>query len=127
MARWRALLSGAAAFLLAHIIERARWTTWFTDAQSLVPWFTNSGRAVGFTVACVFVAALLSGRRERDRDEWMWHAAYVSGGSVAALVVALIASDAGTIAPLVVIVGGALVTAGAYAGSFVVRALSVRR
>ena len=125
--RWRAILSGAAAFLLAHNLERVMWTTWFTDAQSMVPWFLNSGRAVALTVACVFVAEVLSGAGERDRRELMLHAANVSGGAIVALIFALFASGPGTIAPLVIIIGGALVIAGAFAGTLVVRALAARR
>jgi len=125
--RWRAILSGAAAFLLAHNLERVMWTTWFTDAQSMVPWFLNSGRAVAVTLLCVFVAEVLSGLFEPDRHDLVRHAANVSAGAIIALIFALFASGPGTIAPLVIIIGGALVIAAAFAGSLVVRALSARR
>lgn len=123
--RWRAILWGAAAFLVAHYVERALWTSWFVDNTSMIPWFTNSGRAVIVTVVCIFVAEILSGTPQRDRGELMLGAANVSGGGIVTMIVALFATGAGTIAPLVIIIGGALVIAGAFAGTLMVRALSM--
>lgn len=94
------------------------WLQWFAD-QSMVAWFTNSGRAVLVTVGFMFVAGLLSGLRTRDRRERMLGAANVAGGGILALVVALMLSGAGTIFPLVIIIGAMLIIAGTYAGAFI--------
>ena len=124
--RWRAILLGAAAFLSAHAIERAMWTRWFADEQAWTPWFTNSGRAVLLTMACVAVAGVVAGVLSRSRRALVPSGANVSGGGILALIFALFVSDAGTIAPVVAIIGGAVVIAAAYAGT-AVSALIVTR
>jgi len=116
--RWQWVLMGAVAFLAAHVLERMMWLQWFAD-QSMVAWFTNSGRAVLVTVGFMFVAGFLSNLRTRDRQERMLGAANVAGGGILALVVALVMSGAGTIFPLVIIIGAVLIIAGTYAGAFI--------
>lgn len=112
---------GATAFLTAHLTERLLWTSFFGDgAVSTVAWFTNSGRAVLFTVTCVAVASLIAGVAARERRDLVVVAANVAGGGIVAMLVALGATGVGTIFPLVIVIGGALVIAGAFAGALIV-------
>jgi hypothetical protein len=121
--RWRAVLYGAAAFLLAHAAERALWNEWFAD-RSLVPWFTNSGRAVLVTMVAMLLAELLGGYPARNRRELFTGAANVAGGGVTAMIAALAGTRTGTLGPIVMIVGAVLVIAGAFAGTPFVAVLS---
>jgi hypothetical protein len=121
--RWRPVLAGAAAFLAAHVVEQFLWTAWFGGA-GIKAWFLNSGRAVVATMLCVCVAEVISGYPERDRRELMRGAAGVAGGGIVAMVVTLAVNGPGTIWPLVLIIGGALVIAAAFAGAVVVWAFS---
>lgn len=113
--RWQGVLSGAVAFLAAHCLEWLQWTRWFAD-QSLVAWFTNSGRAVVVTMAFMFVAGLVAGGSTTDRRERMPAVVSVSLGGIVAMIATLLVTGAGSIGPLVVIIGGALLIAGALAG-----------
>ena len=43
----------------AHELEVILWPIWFGGAHD--PWFLNSGRAIAFTMACLFGASFVSG------------------------------------------------------------------
>ncbi len=126
--RWRAILYGAAAFLIAHTIERFLWARFFSAGNAALPaWFLNSGRAVLFTAICLAIAGLVVGAMARDRRELLAGAANVAGGGIVAMIVALFTGGPGTIFPLVIIAGGALVIAGSFAGALATLAVSARR
>ncbi len=121
--RWRSVFSGAAAFLLAHLLERYLWASWFAD-RSMVAWFTNSGRAVLVTVLFVFAAAAISGTPERDRREVVRGAASVAAGAIVTMMIALMIVGPGTIAPIVIVADSLLIIAAAFAGALMVMLLS---
>ena len=121
--RWRAVLYGAAAFLAAHAVERVQWASWFAD-RSMVPWFTNSGRAVLMTMVFMAAAEIVGGSPARTRRELMFGAANVAGGGIVAMIAALIATGMGTLGPIVIVVGAVLVIAGAFAATPIVVVLS---
>jgi hypothetical protein len=117
------VFSGAAAFLLAHLLERYLWASWFAD-RSMVAWFTNSGRAVLVTVLFVFAAAAISGTPERDRREVVRGAASVAAGAIVTMMIALMIVGPGTIAPIVIVADSLLIIAAAFAGALMVMLLS---
>lgn len=126
--RWRAVLYGAAAFLIAHTIERIWWTSFFASGGAAhSAWFLNSGRAVLFTAISVAVAGLVVGRMVSDRRDLIAGAASAAGGAIAAMIVVLFTIGPGTIFPLVIIIGGALVIAGTFAGALAASVLPARR
>jgi len=49
---------GAAAFAAAHALEASHWVDWFNGEYE--PWFLNSGRAVLFTLALLWIASALT-------------------------------------------------------------------
>lgn len=120
--RWQSVLMGAAAFLAAHLVERVMWMSWFADS-SIVPWFTNSGRAVAVTMSLMAVAGALSALAAHDRSERMHRAASTAGGGTVALIIALTVTGPGTIFPLAIVIGAALIIAGVFAGMFAVHSL----
>ncbi len=121
--RWRSVFAGAAAFLLAHLVERLLWASWFAD-QSMVAWFTNSGRAVLVTMLFVFAAEAISGTPERDRRQIVCGAAGVSAGAIVTMFVTLMVVGPGTIAPIVIVADSVLLIAAAFAGAVLVMLLS---
>jgi predicted Na+-dependent transporter len=103
MMRWTSLALGAATFLAAHAVEVVMWTAWF--APEFPPFFTNSGRAVAFTTACVLIGGLLAGLSARDRRDVLIHAGNVTAGAAIAMAGALFWSGPGTLFPIVMVLG----------------------
>ena len=104
---------GVLTFVGAHAIEVALWTVWFGGAHD--PWFLNSGQAIVFTMACLLGVSTIGG------------ALGLSGFAIAAgsfvamtMVMFLKQGGPGTIFPIVMVVGGALMlmstTVGAWFG-----------
>ena len=89
---------GALAFLAAHGVEIAMWSTAFGGEHE--PWFLNSGTAVAFTLACVFVAGAAGGALGLP-------GLAVAAGSFVALTTVLFVKEGGpgTIFPIVMTVG----------------------
>jgi hypothetical protein len=112
---WLPVGAGFFAFIAAHLVEAAAWRPWFRGDH--VPWFLNSGRAVLFTAAVLFVVGVVAGARgERPLAQ----GSKVGAGGVAAMIVVFLTRDAGTIFPIVLAIGtsivGAVSIAGAVAG-----------
>jgi hypothetical protein len=105
MIRGTGFVAGLLAFAGAHAIETLMWSTWFESASS--PWFLNSGRAAAFTLVCLLSVSLAAGW---FRVPGVTIAAGAATGMVAVLFFKR--GGAGTIFPIVLIVGG-LVVAGA--------------
>jgi len=122
--RATAIGAGAVAFWVAHAIEAARWHDWFRGDYD--PWFLNSGRAVLFTLACVAIASAAVEAFD-DRTPRATKGLAAAGGAFAAMVSVLFLRTAGpgTIFPIVVVAGGALLAlssvAGAWAGTLLGR------
>jgi hypothetical protein len=113
MKRVALVAAGFITFVVAHLVEAAKWTEWF-NGQSR-PWFLNSGRAVTFTAACLFVASAASGLRS---DRPLHHGVLVALGAVTAMIVVLfLGGRAGTIVPIVLALGGAILAAASMAGA----------
>jgi hypothetical protein len=116
MMRWTSLVLGAATFLAAHVVEAVMWTAWFSP--QFKPFFTNSGRAIAFTTACVLVAGLLAGLLARDRRDALIHAGNVTAGAAIAMTCLLFWSGPGTIFPIVMTLGSVILAVGSYLGAF---------
>jgi len=119
MIRWKSVLLGAIAFLAAHLIESAAWTTWFHGEYA--PWFLNSGRAVAFTAGLLLIIGLAAGINTFGWRDSMITAGSVLAGAVAVMIVVLFAVGPGTLFPIAIVIGVAVLgvssAAGVFAGS----------
>ena len=91
--------AGLMTFVAAHEVEVLKWAAWFGSAAH-EPWFLNSGRAVAFTMACLFVSSLISG--------WLRLSVLtIVAGAATAMTVVLFLKEGGpgTIFPIVIAVG----------------------
>jgi hypothetical protein len=113
--RWPSLVLGAATFAAAHTVEVVLWTSWFSPQWS--PFFLNSGRAVAFTVVCVVIAGVIAALWAKDRREVLIHAANVTAGAAAAMIVTLFWTGPGTLFPIAIVFGIAILAAGTYLGA----------
>jgi hypothetical protein len=119
---WRPFAIGFVTFIAAHIIQAAKWTEWFHGQYR--PWFMNSGRAVLGTAAAIFVASVLS---RRASDPPLAHGVRIALGAAAAMVLVLFgAGDSGTIFPIVLVLGGAVIAVSAVGGALAVAAIRPR-
>jgi len=121
MIRLVGFIAGALAFWAAHAVERAHWADWFHGEYD--PWFLNSGRAMAATVAAVAVTsavvAALGGASSNVRGLAIGAGAFVA----MTLVLFLKPAGPGTIFPIVMVVGGALLVLGSVCGAWTGRAL----
>jgi uncharacterized membrane protein len=119
MIRWKSVLLGAIAFLAAHVVESAAWTTWFHGEYA--PWFLNSGRAVAFTAGSLLIIGLVAGINTSAWRDSMITAGNFLAGAVAAMIVVLFAVGPGTLFPIAIVIGVAVLgvssAAGVFAGS----------
>jgi len=115
-ARWQGFAVGFLTFVGAHAIEAAKWTAWFGGAHA--PWFLNSGRAVIFTLGCLFVTGLIAGILRRS-------GAALAVGAASAMTAVLFLGEGSTIFPIVLASGGVFIAAtsllGAWLGSEISR------
>ena len=116
MARWLGFVIGLLTFSLAHAIEVAKWALWFGGAHA--PWFLNSGRAIAFTLGCVFAASLIAGALRLS-------GATIAAGAATAMSLVLLIGGSGTLVPIVLAAGGLMLAAtsllGAWLGLEIVR------
>ena len=115
MLRWPSLVLGATAFLAAHAVEVVMWTAWFSP--QFKPFFTNSGRAMAFTTACVVIAGLLAGFLARDRRDVLIQAAAVTAGAAIAMTCVLFWVGPGNLFPIVIVLGTVIVAVGSFLGA----------
>jgi hypothetical protein len=115
MLRSTSLALGAAAFLAAHAVEMALWTSWFSTQWE--PFFMNSGRAVAFTAACVLIAGLLAALFASDRRDALIHAGNVTAGAAAVMVFTVFWTGPGTLFPIAIVLGIAILAVGSYLGA----------
>jgi hypothetical protein len=109
MARWLGFVVGLLTFSGAHAIEVAKWALWFGGTHA--PWFLNSGRAIAFTLGCVFAASLISGVLRLP-------GAAIAAGAATAMALFLFLGDSGTIVPIVLAAGGLMLTAASLLGAW---------
>lgn|SRR5262245_21495732 len=121
MIRWKSALLSAIAFLAAHLIESAAWTTWFHGEYA--PWFMNSGRAVAFTAGCIVIVGLVAGLNTSGWRESRITAVSVLAGAAAAMIVVLFAVGPGTLFPIAIAIGVVVLAASSAAGVFAGRAV----
>lgn len=120
MFRVMAFAVGAAAFGVAHVVIVAAWRTVFAVAGDDAPWFLNSGRAVAFTAACLFFAALIFTAVARARrDRWLLAAAHLAAGAMVAMAAVLAMIGPGTIFPVALAVGALIAAAACVGGGFI--------
>jgi hypothetical protein len=117
MTRWIRFAGGLLTFLAAHSVEVREWSAWFGGAHP--PWFLNSGRAIVFTLGCVCASsgmmALFSASVSRVRG-----ITFAVGSFVAMTAVLFFQKGgAGTIFPIVMIVGGVLILMSSALGAFI--------
>src|SRR5262245_61177526 len=108
-ARWQGFAVGMLTFVGAHAIEVAKWAPWFGGAHA--PWFLNSGRAVVFTLGCLFVASLIAGVLR-------WSGVALAAGAATAMTTVLFLGGCSTIFPIVLAAGGLLIAATSLLGSW---------
>ncbi len=118
MFRKVAFLTGATAFFAAHLLEVLAWRLVFEPSGEHTPWFLNSGRAVAFTAACIFLVSFAYVRmNKRTRSSWTPDAGTIIAGAVVALTVVLAAVGPGTIFPIAWVVGAVIVAGASIAGA----------
>ena len=109
MARCQGFAVGVLAFVGAHAIEVARWTAWFGGTYE--PWFLNSGRAIVFTMACLFVASLVAGIVRLS-------GIMIAAGGATAMATVLFLGGGSTILPLVLAAGSLLIAGASLLGGW---------
>src|SRR5882672_448998 len=107
MIRPKLLFLGAATFFAAHAVEVAGWSNWFHGVYA--PWFLNSGRAVAFTAASLMAVGAIVALTNPDRGTWLIAAVNLAAGASAAMIVILFAVGPGTIFPIAITIGAAVV------------------
>jgi hypothetical protein len=118
MTRSAGAVLGGVTFLVAHAIEVYEWRAWFAPATGAAAWFLNSGAAAGFTISCLLAAGAIAGAfRSADRRDALVRGASFSAGAVAAMTAVLFATGPGTIWPIVLLIGAAIVTASSMVGT----------
>jgi hypothetical protein len=108
---------GLLTFLAAHAVEVLEWSVWFGGAHP--PWFLNSGRAIAFTLGCVCISSCIvtlgsaSARRVRGIT-------FAVGSFVAMTAVMFLQKGgAGSIFPIVMVVGGLFILMSSTFGAFI--------
>jgi hypothetical protein len=109
MARWLGFVIGLLTFIGAHAIEVAKWALWFGGTHA--PWFLNSGRAIAFTLGCVFAASLIGGVLRLP-------GATIAAGAATAMTLVLLLGASGTIVPIVLAAGGLMLAAASLLGAW---------
>jgi hypothetical protein len=107
---------GALAFGVAHVVERAQWHGWFHGEYE--PWFLNSGRAILFTLGCVWlVGAAVAALNPSTRPV---RGITIGAGAFAAMTTVMFLSESGpgTIFPIVLVAGGVLLLLGSATGAW---------
>jgi hypothetical protein len=100
---------GALTFVGAHLVE-VEWWTRFGGEHA--PWFLNSGSAAAFTVAILFIVALIGGAVSLNA----WTNA---AGAVTAMIVVLASQGGSNILPIVISGGGVLVGGACLLGAWI--------
>jgi hypothetical protein len=112
------VLFGLAAFAAAHAIEGAMWAQWFGGAHA--PWFLNSGPAVGFTIAWMFVLSLIGGLLGLAGSMMLV-------GALLAMATLLIWTGQDTLFPIAMTIGGVLMAFSCLLGGWLGKEAALRR
>lgn len=106
---------GLLTFVGAHAVEVAMWRDWFGGEHA--PWFLNSGRAVGFTMGCVFVASVVEAAL--NTSVLPVGGVMIAAGAATAMTAVLMAGPGGTIFPIALAIGGGLLLLSSATGATV--------
>jgi hypothetical protein len=118
------IVIGVAAFGVAHGLITGAWLRAALTPDPLIrPWFTNSTGAVLLTSAIVAAGAFAFAIGAADRRGAMARGVTVSAGAMAAMLTVMFRTGAGTLGPIVFIVGGAVLVAAGAAGGGLAAAL----
>lgn len=109
---------GLLTFVGAHAIEVALWTAWFGAAHD--PWFLNSGRAIVFTMACLFGVSAIGGGLGLSGFA-------MTAGAATAMAGVLMWNGGSTIFPIVLGVGGLLVAGSCVLGAWLGKEIAALR
>ena len=112
MARPIGFAIGLLVFAGAHAIEVAMWNPWFGGAHD--PWFLNSGRAMVFTMSCLFGASLIAGGLRVP-------GLMIAAGAAVAMAAVLMWGGGSTLFPIVFGIGGMFIALSSLVGAFIGR------
>src|SRR5262245_37816408 len=118
MIRWRSAVLGAVVFVTAQLVLMARWREWFRPGGDFPPWFLNTSRALAWTEALLFIAGALVGFATRggSRDAIV-AGANVAAGAAVAMCVVLALTGPGTLFPIALTIGAAVIVFSCVAGA----------
>ena len=109
---------GAVVFVTAHLVLMARWREWFQPGGDFPPWFLNSGRAVAWTGALLFIAGALVGFATRGgAREAMVAGGNLATGATVAMCVVLALTGPGNLFPIALTIGAGVIVVNCVAGA----------
>ncbi len=121
MRRVMLMVTGAATFVVVHLVVVATWQTTMRGEATFAPWFLNSGRAIVWMLAAFAVAALgASASDDRRTATAMFDvAAWIAIGGAIPMIIVLftLRGGPGTIFPIVIVGGALFLLAGALVGA----------
>lgn len=110
---------GAVVFLAAHVVLLALWRRWLDPGGAYQVWFLNTGRAVALTVAWLLAASFVGALYAPPRPgQAARRVLGVALGAMAAMAAVLFVTGPGTIFPIVLVIGAAIVAAAVAAGTY---------
>ena len=128
MIRWKSAVLGVVVFVTAHLVLMARWREWFEPGGDFPPWFLNSGRAVAWTGALLFIAGALVGfATPGGARELIVAGGNLAGGAIVAMCVVLALTGPGTLFPIALTIGAGVVLVSCVAGAILRTARTSRR
>lgn len=110
---------GFVTFVVAHAIESSQWHGWFRGLHE--PWFLNSGRAILFTLGCLALASAAVAVCERSAPPARGISTGAGAFAAMASIMFLSGSGPGTLFPIVLVFGGALLLTSSTSGAWVGR------
>lgn len=110
MVRWIGFAIGLLTFAGAHAIEVAMWNPWFGGAHN--PWFLNSGRAIVFTMSCLFGVSLIAGGLRVS-------GLMIAAGAFVAMTAVEMRGGGSTIFPIVLTFGGVFILLSSLLGAWI--------
>ena len=107
--RFQSFAIGLMTFAGAHWIEVLTWPVWFGGVHD--PWFLNSGRAIAFTMTCMFAMSLMAGILRLSGP-------LIAAGGATAMTIVLSLRGGSTIFPIVIAGGGLFIASASLLGAW---------
>src|SRR5262249_28734431 len=101
-------------FFVAHLIEAAAWSSLFAG-DTVTPWFMNTPRAGAFTALLLGIVAGVAA--PKDVGEAIVRGLNVGLGATAAAVIVLAGVGPGTLFPIAIVTGMAIVVTASVVGA----------